>query len=168
MTYHSGNFESPRFIYRLVRSEDLPLIFELYGDEKTTKHVRSGVTDLTTTQKKLEAMLAINQQKNSGYWMAFRKQDKKFAGMVNIKSLGRTRRKEIGFIVQRSFWGQGYATEMVKTLMIHARQTFRMNSFVALVMPENIPSKRVLEKTGFNNSGKRLFYGINYDYYISK
>jgi RimJ/RimL family protein N-acetyltransferase len=59
---------------------------------------------------------------------------------------------ELGYALGRAYWGRGYATEAVRTLLAHARalglQRLEAYSFV-----ENPASARVLDKAGFADLG---------------
>lgn len=46
-------------------------------------------------------------------------------------------------------WGRGYATELTRFCLGHAREVLRLPEVLAFAHPNNIASRRVLEKTGF-------------------
>lgn len=55
----------------------------------------------------------------------------------------------IGYLVAESFWGFGYATELVRGMVGWARGRSPL-SLMAGVAADNVPSRRVLEKCGFS------------------
>jgi RimJ/RimL family protein N-acetyltransferase len=59
---------------------------------------------------------------------------------------------ELGYILGRSFWGQGYATEAVSAMVGMAR-SLGLGGLQAYSFVENPASARVLEKAGFTNMG---------------
>jgi RimJ/RimL family protein N-acetyltransferase len=65
---------------------------------------------------------------------------------------------EIGFILGRSAWGMGYATEATKRLLRFAFEETPIEELVATIDPENIASRRVLEKSGLVYEGMRRAY----------
>jgi RimJ/RimL family protein N-acetyltransferase len=59
---------------------------------------------------------------------------------------------ELGYILGRDFWGQGYATEAVSAMVGMAR-SLGLGGLQAYSFVENPASARVLEKAGFSNMG---------------
>ncbi len=59
---------------------------------------------------------------------------------------------ELGYILGRAFWGQGYATEAVNAMVGIAR-ALGLGGLQAYSFVENPASARVLEKAGFSNMG---------------
>ncbi len=60
---------------------------------------------------------------------------------------------EIGYDIGRVFWGKGYATEAVSALVEHAFTHLKLNRIEAKVDPDNVNSKKVLEKLNFTLEG---------------
>ncbi len=59
----------------------------------------------------------------------------------------------IGYVVQRAFWGQGYATEATMALMAHAQMQPGIIGVRAISDSHNLASQRVLEKCGLECVG---------------
>jgi len=57
---------------------------------------------------------------------------------------------EIGFSVMPSWRGHGYATEIAGKLTEHAFTDIRVKKVIARTVPENMASRKVLEKCGFS------------------
>ena len=62
-------------------------------------------------------------------------------------------RAEIAYALNRSFWGQGYTTEAASALIDHGFRHLRLHRIQATCYPENVPSARVLEKSGMTYEG---------------
>ena len=56
---------------------------------------------------------------------------------------------EVGYRVAAAWWRRGIATEMASTLVGVARDRLRLPEIVAFTLPENLASRRVMEKVGF-------------------
>jgi len=76
---------------------------------------------------------------------------------------------EIGYWFGESFWGRGYASEVVAAMLVAARATGHFPVICAQVLAHNYASARVLEKAGFgrthtsvdavgNNRGKSVIH----------
>jgi ribosomal-protein-alanine N-acetyltransferase len=58
-------------------------------------------------------------------------------------------RLEIGYILARSFWGRGLASEAVSALLDHCFDDLQANRVEALIDPNNGASVRLAERIGF-------------------
>jgi len=65
---------------------------------------------------------------------------------------------EIGYILKKSAWGNGYATETCRRLLKFAFQEAPLNEIVAVTDPKNIASQNVLRKSGLAEEGMRRAY----------
>jgi len=59
---------------------------------------------------------------------------------------------EIGWRLAEPYWGHGYATEGARAAALFAFDTLRLQELVALTVPENARSRRVMEKLGMTHS----------------
>jgi RimJ/RimL family protein N-acetyltransferase len=55
---------------------------------------------------------------------------------------------EIGWRLDRAYWNRGLATEGARECLRHAFQTLQMAELVAMTVPANVRSRRVMEKLG--------------------
>ena len=56
---------------------------------------------------------------------------------------------EVGYFLHPICWGQGYATELLTACTRLADDVIRLPEIGAFARPENVASRRVLEKAGF-------------------
>lgn len=62
---------------------------------------------------------------------------------------------EIGYGICKEYRNNGYATEAAKAAVKFAFEKAGLDTLVAIVKPENIASRRVIEKLGFVHHGVR-------------
>ena len=65
---------------------------------------------------------------------------------------------EIGWRLKAEHWGQGLAMEGARAVVDHAFQQLGLNELVALTVPANRRSRRVMEKLGFRRDPAEDFY----------
>jgi RimJ/RimL family protein N-acetyltransferase len=65
---------------------------------------------------------------------------------------------EVGYILKRSAWGNGYATEACRRLVQFAFEETELDEIVAVTDPRNAASQEVLGKCGFRDEGLRRAY----------
>jgi len=74
----------------------------------------------------------------------------KLLGLTGIQPLGTTGELEIGWWLARDAWGRGYATEAGGAAMRHVLETLDRPRVVAIIDPQNEPSKRVVARLGMH------------------
>lgn len=80
-----------------------------------------------------------------------------------------SRRAELGYVIGRSHWRQGFASEAVRALLVHLFGTQGLRRVEAEVNPENAASCALLKALGFTLEGhlreryeaKGKIYGVN-------
>jgi len=77
---------------------------------------------------------------------------------------------EIGYVLGREAWGQGYATEAARAMLGFGFAALRLNRVEAYCLPGNAASARVLEKIGMRREGllrqARRFKNAFHDLYL--
>ena len=66
---------------------------------------------------------------------------------------------EVGYILKRSAWGKGYATEICTRLLTFAFEQTPLEYVVACIDDDNHNSRHVLIKCGLRSEGRRRAYG---------
>jgi ribosomal-protein-alanine N-acetyltransferase len=88
---------------------------------------------------------------------------------------------ELYYGLAKDFWGQGIATEAGRAMVDYGFNVIGLKEIVAVVSPENMASKRVIEKMGmsfvkqvaglpdqFINYENDLYYSLTRDNYLEK
>lgn len=63
------------------------------------------------------------------------------------------RRAQVGYILDASAWGQGFAAEAVGALLRHGFDALDLNRVEADIDPRNTASARLLQRLGFTREG---------------
>jgi RimJ/RimL family protein N-acetyltransferase len=96
------------------------------------------------------------EQHGFGFWAAEAKATGEFAGFVGLAvpsfEAPFTPCVEIGWRFAERFWNQGLATEGAAAVLRFAFDTLGLGEVVAYTVPDNVPSRRVMEKLGMTHS----------------
>ncbi|MBZ0301146.1 MAG: GNAT family N-acetyltransferase [Anaerolineae bacterium] len=65
---------------------------------------------------------------------------------------------EIGYSFARARWGQGYAPEAGRAILRYGFESLNLNAIIALAMPPNLASQRVMQKIGMHQEGITTLY----------
>lgn len=96
-----------------------------------------------------------------GPWVLIEQRSGAFAGRGGLHwtTVEETAMIELAWTVEPRLHGQGYATEMALEAIEWARE-MRFEELIALVLPANLPSRRVAEKVGCEPSGEVEHAGL--------
>jgi ribosomal-protein-alanine N-acetyltransferase len=145
--------ETARLRLRLPRPEDADVIFQEYAqDPEVLKYLMWRLHDnIQTTRAFVKRCLKVWQAGAVFPWVITLKDDGRLAGMLELCIDGH--RADLGYVLARSYWGRGYATEAVKAVTAWALAQPAIYRVWAVCDVENIASARVLEKAGMQREG---------------
>jgi RimJ/RimL family protein N-acetyltransferase len=76
-------------------------------------------------------------------------------GSINLRITAGNRRAEMGYLIGKAHWGNGYATEAAAAMVRYAFDVLDLSRVYAHHMTINPASGRVLEKIGMKRDGDR-------------
>ncbi|WP_407691126.1 GNAT family N-acetyltransferase [Rubrobacter marinus] len=74
---------------------------------------------------------------------------------------------EVGWRLDRSFWGQGLATEGARASQRHGFEALELERIISITVPENAASRRVMEKAGLTFRGETSWRGYGVVWYAA-
>jgi RimJ/RimL family protein N-acetyltransferase len=173
--------ESERLYLRRAALEDLALFIRMDSDPEVMRFIGDGsvVTDHKRTEAALVARVLGDYERfpGLGLWVACTHQDDLPIGWFSLKPCNvaffgaggvpqePTRHVELGYRLQRTSWGLGYATEMARVLVAHGFEQLGLEEIVAVTIHENRASIRVMEKVGLSYWSRGRYYGVDVDVY---
>lgn len=111
------------------------------------------------------AAYARDLESGSGYaLLVFRSADEVLVGGVSLSNVRRgvAQTCSLGYWAGEPFAGRGYTTAAVSRVVAFAYGDLGLHRVEAACIPENLASRRVLQKTGFENEGRaRAYLKIN-------
>ncbi|MGU8073952.1 GNAT family N-acetyltransferase [Streptococcus suis] len=148
---------------RLIRENDLEDLWEIYSNP-----IHFQMTPNTSTQNK-ETL-----RKRIGHFQRdFDKKKRLFLGVeCGRKLIGvlevfdhkkRSASVTIGYRIHHAFWNQGLASQAVSLLCHYLIEECQIKEIVALVLPENQASQKVLIKNSFQQIGRVEETGRDWD-----
>ena len=146
--------ETPRLILRQFREQDVEPLAEMYADPETMRHLGTGVTfSRGETWRAISGMLGHWLLRGYGMWAVTERQTGLMVGRVGFINPEGWPGFELGWMIERSRWGRGYAPEAAKVALQYARQTLGQERVISLIRPGNAASIRVAEKIGGRQEG---------------
>ena len=150
-------------IDRLIIREFLPGDEEVYlnhfNDELVTRHLPKRSRD----ERSLIFQNALQQYSTPGVcgtWGMFNPFNDDFIGSCLLRDFdNETGAIELGYSMNRKYWGAGIGTEMAKMLVAYGLHDAAVLTIVGVTTLDNVGSQRVLEKAGMQRQANMLKHG---------
>jgi [ribosomal protein S5]-alanine N-acetyltransferase len=151
--------ESLRLKLIEIAWSDLQDIHNLHSIPEVDEFNTLGIPkDIEETRRIFRPLIEarIEQPRKSYSWKIILKESDVLIGLAGLTlSNDKYRLGEIYYKLNPLYWGNGYATEVTKTLIKTGFDYFHLHKVEAGVAVENIRSIRVLEKSGMIREGLR-------------
>ena len=142
--------ESARLRLRHVVEHDAPFILDLLNDPDWLRYIGDrGVRSLDDARRYIaDGPRRMYADHGFGLFLVERKDDGAALGMCGLIRRDALPDVDIGFALAPTFRGHGYALEAAAATLGYARQVHKLTRVVAIAMPENDASNRLLERLG--------------------
>ena len=102
------------------------------------------------------AYLQNSFEQGTAYEFAlFLKETGRYIGNCGLVTISKTHKNaEVGYFIDVSQWGKGYATEACKKIIDYGFQEYQLNRIYSRCMVRNIGSRKVMEKSGMVWEGR--------------
>lgn len=152
---------TPRLELRPFTDADLPEAHRIYSDAEVMRYVGHGpVRSEHETRGMLAAYAAHQAAHGYSFWAVVEFASGALigdAGLFLSQSVGPE--VEVGYTFARGAWGHGYATEAARACLDAAFGPLGLDEVIALVVPDNARSLRVVARLGMAPDGRRHAYG---------
>lgn len=140
-------FETARLLMRPMLESDVDAIFAMRSDEEIMRFIREP-QGLSESFDWIQLVSERWESEKLGFCAVIEKETDKFLGWCGLWRLKETEEMEIGYAIEKTSWGKGYATEAAEKFMQYAFEELKTEKLVAVARPENTASRRVMEKLG--------------------
>jgi len=154
--------ETERLIIRSVVREDAVHLQRLFSDPAVLRYLPpSPPATLETAKRSVERRMTVERERGYGAWMVELKSSSEFIGDVGLLLVEGTGPEiELAYHYLPSAWGKGYGTEAARAVLRHGFETCALEEIIAICIPENIGSWRIMEKAGMQYVGTASYYGL--------
>lgn len=145
--------ETERLILRKFTPDDYKGVFEFGSNPEVQRYTGNPNLETLNEAKDLISNVWLKDYATYGYGRlaAIYKPDNKIIGFAGIKYLPEFDAVDLGYRFLPEYWGKGIATEVSEAIIEYVFSYMNINRLIAMVMPENPASSRVLEKVGFTH-----------------
>lgn len=144
--------ETKRLVLRRATQEDAEAIFDVFSDPKVTQfHELDAFTCL-------DEAIAVIERRTKGFesgrgirWGIARQQDNQLIGSCGFSWNREANAAEIGYELASQFWRQGIMSEALRAILHYGFEIKEVQCVIAEIMLENLASRRLLGKLGFES-----------------
>ena len=144
------HLETARLILRRPTLGDVPSLFTFLGDAEAMRYTHK---DSSIRQCRRRIAVHERRRQRDGYspWTIRAKEDGRIVGWggLYVDPFDPGWGVEVGYSFHPRVWGRGLATELVAACMDLADRVLLLPEISAFAHEENVGSRRVLEKSGF-------------------
>lgn len=144
------------FIMRAIKVEDAEDMFEYAGDDEVTEKLSwPSHASVDVTEKSIKENF-LSRPENGiplGYAIVM-KENNKMIGTCDFWTInGRHNFGEIGYVINKKYWGRGVTTRALKELIKFGFDYLGLERIQIAHATDNIASQRVIEKCDFRLEG---------------
>ena len=149
--------QTERLLVRDFNENDWQSVHDYASDPEVVRYMEWGPNTEEETKNFIQRTIpSQKEQPRQKYTLAIiLRDDTELIGSGGIKvSNPNNLEAEVGYCLNRQFWGRGYATEVGKALLRFGFEKLNLHRIFATSDPENKASVHVLENIGMNREGR--------------
>lgn len=141
--------QTERLILREWRDSDSDAFYALNSNPDFVKYLGNGEPLSREDSWRVLALLAGHWAlKGFGFWVVTLKETKELIGRVGLWEPAGWPAIELGWGINPTHWGKGYATEAARASLNWGFHELDLSSIISIIHPDNQASKNVAGKIG--------------------
>jgi RimJ/RimL family protein N-acetyltransferase len=155
--------ETARLRLRPLVEDDIPDWARLiYADPEVTRYLPGpDVTPLERTERLYRYFSDHWPLHGYGVWAVTDRATGNFLGQAGLNHIADLNETELDYALAKDSWGRGLASEAAGGVVRYAFETAGLTRLIGFVIPENIASRRVLERIGFAYECDTHYWGVD-------
>jgi RimJ/RimL family protein N-acetyltransferase len=159
----STRLETERLVIRTFEASDADPWLAMVTDPEVRRFLPSGPEPTTELARRvIGERQAMEAELGHAMWAVEEKATATFAGQCGLRPVDEGAGPEIdlAYHYSRACWNKGYGTEAAIAVLAHGLGSVGLDAVMAVVVPENVGSWRVMEKAGMRYEGLVDYYGM--------
>jgi len=141
--------ETPRLLLRHLTADDIDPLYKILSNPETMSFWPAPLTQIQCHQW-IEGAQKSYKQHGFGRCAVILKSTGELIGDCGIakSEVNKVLENDLGYILDKNFWGQGLATEMAQALLHYGQNILKLERIVINMPKDHSASKHVAEKLG--------------------
>ena len=155
------------FTMRPIEASDLDALAAIWVDPEVTRFLPSRGVPISRekTEKALVSFLEHWQTRGYGIWAIVKNTSSEMVGYCGLRYLDELDEVEVLYGLDKAYWGRGIATQATKASISYGFNVTNLDRIIAMALPDNQASKRVMEKSGLQYEKQIHIFNLNGLYY---
>lgn len=145
---------------KLLSRDDIRYLEILDSDPEVRKYFPNGTQNSFQIIKRVDEFLSYYDKKGLPTFTVFELDTGEFVGRAGFAEYQKEK-TQVGYVLHKKFWGMGYATELLETLLDWANSHIDADYIYAFAMTEHLASFRVMEKCRMVYQEDSIFMGVS-------
>jgi RimJ/RimL family protein N-acetyltransferase len=156
--------ETERLVMRELRPGDFEAYAAMMADPDVARYIAPAPMTRPDAWRALSSGIGHWAMRGYGAWAVERKSDGAFVGRVGMINPEGWPGLEIGWTLDKPYWGQGYATESAAAAMRYAFLTQPVERLISNIDPDNLASQSVALRLGETKGARTALTIAGKDY----
>lgn len=161
--------ETKRLYLRKMNQSDYEALSKMLQDEETMYAYEGAFSD-EETQEWLDRQIDRYREYGFGLWAVVLKETDEMIGQCGLTMQQWNGRQvlEIGYLLQRAYWHNGYATEAAKACKEYAFTKLDADEVCSIIRDTNTASQNVAQRNGMTVVDKwvKHYRGVDMPHYL--
>ena len=156
--------ETPRLVIRSFEARDAGAWIAMVNDPEVSRYLPPAPeATVQTFAGALERRLAMERELGYAMWAVDDRATGAFVGQCGIRPVqeGAGPEIDLAYHYTRACWNKGYGTEAAIAVLAYGLEPAGLDRIMAVAMPENTGSWRIMEKAGMRYAGLVDYYGLD-------
>jgi ribosomal-protein-alanine N-acetyltransferase len=156
-----------RLLLRPFTDADVPTYAAIRAQPDVARFLppRPGVTGMQLAAETVAAFGQCWREQGYGPWAVIERATGRLIGHQGLRYMREFRETEILYALDRAVWGKGYATEGARTTIKHGFLALALERVIAIALPDNYASLRVMAKVGLTYQRDARYKGMDVAYH---
>ena len=159
----STRLETARLVIRTFEARDAGPWLAMISDPEVLRFLPAGPPPtMELIQRVIGERQAMERELGHTMWAVDDKTTDMFIGQCGLRPVDEGAGPEIdlAYHYTSASWNKGYASEAAIAVLAHGLGPVGLDTIMAVTLPENIGSWRVMEKAGMRYEGLVNYYGM--------
>lgn len=162
--------ETERLLLRRFTPHDVDdLLRQVYSDPETMRYLPGGKPcSREQTEQMVQRFIEHWEHHGFGAMAIIHRANRQLIGQIGLQFIPGEAAVEIFYAIARPYWGKGLTTEAARAALVYGFEKAGLDSIMAVAVPDNIASQRVMQKIGMTGGDITTSYygGAELVYYV--
>ena len=154
--------ETERLTMHGFTPDDLDRLAEILSNPQVMRFMPGGQPlPREKSEANLNAILRHWDQYGFGWWAVVHNADARLMGWCGLAHVEELSEIEVAYLYDQPYWGKGLGTEAAHASLRYGFEELSLERIIALAVPENIGSWRVMEKNDLTFETRLHLWGLD-------